>query len=81
MKRVYTKPDVVFESFSLSSSITANCAKEANFSSGQCGFEYTDEMTIFMNSIQGCTFIESDGNWQDRVCYHNPYDWNNLFNS
>ena len=81
MKKPYNKPDVVFESFSLNTSVAANCALEANFSMGACGFEFTDTMTIFIDYTQGCTTIDTNNKYGDLVCYHNPADWNRLFNS
>lgn len=81
MKRAYNKPNVVFERFSLSSSIAAPCALESNFSSGSCGFEFTDEIIVFVTADQGCNTIDADGNYYDLVCYHNPTELNNLFNS
>ena len=93
MKRAYSKPDVYFESFSLSTSIAAGCEEVANFaSSSSCGLEYSDNITLFAESHVGCTpgfGLSEDakvdgsqfGGKFDQLCYHNPSSNYNLFTS
>jgi hypothetical protein len=81
MKRAYTKPDILFESFSLSTSIAGNCAVPTNLPApGQCGLAYGWRV-IFLDSLHGCnkTFPKELGN--DVICYDNPSESNNLFRS
>lgn len=81
MKKTYSKPDVLFESFALNTAITANCEKRGNFQSDVCGYEYTDIIVVFTTEVNGCmngiTLPENE--MFDGICYHNPTDSNNLF--
>lgn len=81
MKKEYTKPDVVFESFSLSSSVTLNCEKKVNFAVNVCGrIPISPGVYVFTAEMTGCTtgykYEQYNG-----VCYHNPLETNNMFNS
>lgn len=84
MKKSYSAPDIVFESFSLSTSIAA-CDIETNFSVGTCGYEVYPGFMIFSVGIDRCgvpiegeIFETSDG---DAICYNNPSGLTNLFSS
>ena len=81
MKKTYTKPEIIFESFSFSTNIAGDCGILYSVSSeGVCGFDYGGEF-IFLTNISGCTKkLEADDNTSG-FCYHNPYDVNRLFNS
>ena len=87
MGKIYTKPDIVFESFSLSTSIAAGCEVKTNTPhSGTCGVQY-GAMTVFLTGVGGCGHqlpFEKDY-WVDKFgnafCYHNPSEDSNLFNS
>ena len=89
MKREYTKPDILFESFSLSTSIAGDCAVKTNTpAEGKCGVPSTGLGIIFTTALTSvCTFgVVDDGTFvvpgsNDRVCYHTPTPVNNLFNS
>lgn len=88
MKREYRKPIVVFEDFTLSAHIAADCeVTNSNPSSGSCA--YTVEIypgrlvNIFTSSVTGvnaCTTIEDSGMY-NTVCYHIPSEDYNLFGS
>lgn len=81
MKKVYTKPDVVFENFSLSTNITS-CEVHANADRGICGCDFIPGLTLFTNTIMGCDLSTEDGAPEyDGICYHNPSDFNNVFKS
>ena len=80
-KRLYNKPEIVFEDFSLSTNI-ATCETKTNVPNNtECG--YVPEGTtipIFVNGITGCTKkVDDDG--YNGFCYHAPTEANNLFNS
>lgn len=82
MKKTYSKPDILFEDFSLSVSIAANCEEETNFAKDQCGYRFAPGMVIFLEGVTGCTTkIEDGSDSYNGICYHNPSDINNLFNS
>ncbi len=89
MKKTYQKPQVTFESFSLSASIAGNCGIKTDLQSQYvCGLEFGDE-TIFTTSITGCTTPIDDGviSGVDQfgnlnpICYHAPSETNRLFGS
>lgn len=89
MKRVYSKPQIYFESFSLSQNIAAGCEVKTNTpAQGQCGVNY-GPFVVFLDSVGSqCT---GDGRVQDvggdgeygGICYHvfSNDGENNLFNS
>lgn len=81
MKKVYAKPEIVFENFSLSTSIAAGCDHDTSLQTyGVCGIEWGGD-TIFLTDILGCIdkYDTDDGN--SGICYHNPTDTTKLFNS
>lgn len=79
MKKQYSAPEIIFEDFSLSSSISAGCEfKTSNQAQGECGYP-TRNGDVFMESITGCKYHKPDLN--DSLCYHVPNDYSNIFNS
>ena len=89
MKKAYSKPEIFFEDFSLSTSITAGCEKRpANATDDGCGVRWGN-IFIFTANVSGCTnkIVEgsTEGNWVDEhnngLCYHNPSDVFNVFSS
>lgn len=79
MKKAYEKPAIIFEDFSLSTSIAAGCEFINDLQSqGTCGYP-TRNGIIFTTEITGCKYHESDVN--DSLCYHVPSDDYNIFNS
>ena len=89
MKREYTKPDILFEGFSLSTSIAGNCETKTDTEAReQCGLPSTGLGIIFTTALTNvCTFrVVDDGTFiipgtNDKVCYHVPISTQNLFNS
>jgi len=82
MKKQYSKPDIMFESFSLCTNIASGCEHGTNFTYGVCGYEFTDEIYIFTTEVSGCNRKIEDGSSRfDGICYHNPSDLNNIFQS
>ena len=90
MKKTYTKPEIMFESFSFSTSIAGTCQVKTNTPNyGNCAYGVTDTSlcltwNVFTSDYNFCTTSEAqdgaaDGLY-DGVCYHAPYG-NNLFNS
>lgn len=80
MKKTYSKPDIVFEDFSLSSSIAGTCNVIVNNSvENSCAyFDERNNKYVFTNEIAACTTKNQDG---DGICYHIPLESNDLFNS
>lgn len=80
MKKSYSKPDILFESFSLSTNVAAGCAVITPLPQlDECGLPYFNWI-IFQNEIQGCTKFPTT-NAGDAVCYHPPTEQTNLFTS
>lgn len=86
MKREYSKPDILFESFSLSTSIAGTCAKDTNTQTQNvCSVYLPGVGNAFLENIFGCKTenggipVQTDG--VGGVCYHVPTPLNNLFMS
>lgn len=82
MKKTYSKPDILFDSFALSTNVAANCEFRTPLPKvDECGMpiRYFNSI-IFVTEMQGCTVIEPSGEY-DSICYHLPTDSNNLFTS
>lgn len=86
MKKTYVKPEIMFESFTLSTNIARDCEGEPvnNATKGTCGIPGSGGDFLFTDGVSGCTI-----DWKgltgvddyNGLCYHNPTDNNNLFNS
>ena len=88
MKKKYMKPEIMFEDFSLNTSIAANCEGIVdNATKGICAVIGTGGIKMFSSSISDCDFYPSNdenGKYSDEwdgFCYHVPTEYNNLFNS
>ena len=89
MKKTYTKPEIMFEDFTLSTNIAAGCEANTTNSStiNTCGLDFSG-VTIFIENMTGCSGgievpRDQDGDGQDvstGICYHNP-SGTNVFNS
>ena len=86
MKKKYTKPYVMFEDFSLNTSIAGTCESIVNNpSKGSCAVIGTGNIAMFSDTVSACEFKPEDMNqstdtWNG-FCYHVPTDDKNLFNS
>jgi len=85
MKKAYSKPEIVFENFSLSTNIAGDCEFKTNtWTYNLCGLESTGIGTVFMSSMSVCSFpadmVGDDDAKYGNICYHVPYG-ENLFNS
>lgn len=81
MKKEYVKPVIVFESFSLSTNIAADCDSiVGNPSQDSCPVMGSGGIAIFIDSTANCVFGPPEGEW-DNLCYHVPIEGNKLFNS
>ena len=80
MKKIYSKPEIMFESFAMSTSIAAGCDNKVTTPTlDHCGVEYEGETLFWDTMVNACTTGLKQGN--DPVCYHNPTDTTNMFNS
>ena len=79
MKKAYSKPVILFESFMLSTNIASGCGPQAELlhADYQCGKMFSNGQTIFMDGMYGCNDIkvvadqDGDGQW-GTFCYHIP---------
>ena len=90
MKKNYEKPMILFEDFTMSKNIAANCDfTDVTATQDQTGCGIAHEIidpftgqittgTIFVSGI--CTLPYNDGDYEG-FCYHNPDGLNNLFAS
>lgn len=80
MKKAYSKPEIMFESFMSSTSI-ASCGRDTDLPSTKtCGITFGDEdQVFFIGKETGCNVAVADG--FNGVCYHNPSDTAMLFGS
>ena len=91
MKKTYSKPDIFFEDFSLSTSIAAGCEVYPTNSTDACGVKWKKGAYLFTSALYGCNriitdaekdpeknLVDSKGNG---LCYHNPSADYNVFNS
>ena len=85
MKKTYIKPEIFFDSFSLSTNIATNCEVTFDLASrGSCGIPDDNDtgMNIFDLGTGGtCTAPGKGSETYDGLCYHVPTENNNLFNS
>ena len=86
MKKSYGKPDIVFDSFQMESSI-GSCAKRCGPIQDECGILWTPD-TVFAEApginSNACTIdvdINVDTESFDEMCYHVPFDGMQLFTS
>ncbi len=86
MKKIYSKPEIIFEDFTLSENIAGNCEGiVGNPSKGSCAVNGTGGIVMFDGSVSACDYSPEDMNgtadmW-DGYCYHVPTEYSNLFNS
>lgn len=78
-KKVYKKPELYYESFTLSSSIAAGCEGIATFGEGMCGI-YVPELNFTLFTLEMSCQVTTPAN-DDTFCYHAPTDSNNVFSS
>lgn len=85
MKKVYTKPQIEFESFTLCNSIAAGCEVTTNLpSANRCGVMFSG-VSVFMSGMTGCEGMPiisegGDGDFNG-LCYHVSTNGYNLFTS
>lgn len=90
MKKNYTKPEIIIESFSLCTNVAAGCEHTnvtPSYGVQGCGYKLDRFNTVVFTSGMGCSRNElidsnigSDGSY-NTVCYHVPNQDSNLFTS
>jgi hypothetical protein len=86
MKRVYSKPEIYFESFSLSQNIAAGCEEKTHTPAARaCAVDFSG-LSLFLDGMDACNDIKvtnlgGDGDLNG-ICYHVYTDGSkNFFNS
>ena len=82
LKKQYLKPVILFEDFTMSTSISAGCDKMVGAPTrDSCGVLFGDGF-VFIEGITGCVIKPVDGSDEyNGFCLHVPYDEHVLFNS
>lgn len=86
MKKKYEKPEIMFESFSMSTNIASGCEHQnVTHSDGVygCGYKLERFDDVVFTEAVGCNaheVLDSDGSY-NKICYHVPSENNNLFTS
>lgn len=82
--KAYSKPNIVFEDFSLSTSIADNCSLKTNtLHQWSCAVQF-GSMKVFTVSVVGCTesgCIAVNSDEFNGLCYHVPTNGRNVFMS
>ena len=86
MKKLYSKPEIMFENFSMSVNVAAGCENiNRNPTSGVCAYiipadEFDPEKHVFTGKIGACIVKEESGDYNG-ICYDTPSETYNLFSS
>lgn len=82
MKKVYTKPQIAFESFQLTSNIAGDCNTKPNTQADDATCGYNDNGWIVFQNSAVCIHVQvgPDGK-HNRLCYHVPTGDMSVFTS
>ena len=81
MKKLYSKPGIVYEDFSMCTHIAKTCDVElGTFAQGTCGGYSYGSFAVFLTDMIGCD-IATDDSGDNKICYHVPINGARLFNS
>lgn len=83
MKKLYSKPEIMFEDFTLSENIAGDCANiVGNASEYSCPYVDRSGNNVFTERLATiCTDVQQADGANNGICYHVPYDSTDLFNS
>ena len=82
MKKAYMKPEIVFESFQLSTNIATVCERRVDTKSNDdCGIQWGFKIVFADTPTSQCTQKIGEHDIWAGVCYHNPSEDSNLFAS
>ena len=79
MKKMYEKPIVIIEDFTLCENVAAGCELKSNHAKDSCAYEDYGWMT-FTSSISACEDVQIDQE-DEKLCYHVPTEAYNIFTS
>ena len=74
MKKTYTKPEIMFEDFSLSTSIALGCVYGAQHQQYMCPYVDNEffEAVIFLESMGNVCETQVEDSANNGLCYHDP---------
>ena len=83
MKKIYIKPDIIFEDFALVTSIATCEVTISNQSVDTCAYIVQDPIKpikyhVFDEGLSVCETYPQEGEYNG-LCYHNPSESYNLF--
>ncbi len=78
MKKEYKKPELLFDSFELSTNIASGCATKVYHSETSCS--YSDGVGKIFLDMTICDYAPGDSTTPN-ICYHNPTPETALFDS
>lgn len=83
MKKVYSKPEIMFESFTMSTNIAGTCGKDIAMPTNKegCGYPVEGYGTIFLTDMSGCAKKLPPKTEYNGICYDVPVPEGLLFNS
>lgn len=87
MKKIYSKPEILFEDFAVTATIASGCERPCNQNEGTCAFEFQCGpwvMYIFnLEPGSPCSDGAENlvGTEHDGLCYHAPSESFNTFSS
>ena len=83
MKKSYSKPEILFESFAMSTSIATTCEVRFELQAKDvCGYPGSAPgLTIFATTYGGCTVEGKADDEYNGLCYNVPDETYNLFQS
>lgn len=80
MKKAYSKPEILFESFVANVNIAACEVDLNNPTTSSCFIGYGTDMRLFIGGA--CNVIITEANEGEyNVCYHNPTELGRIFGS
>ena len=83
MKKAYTKPAIMFEDFTLSTNIAADCEHQNVLPSlGQtgCGIDFGN-LVVFVENVLCSLSVGVDDGKYNTICYNIPAGGENIFTS
>lgn len=81
MKKAYSKPEIVFEGFALSTNIAGDCEVKTHTPSyGNCAYDMGGYM-VFTTDVTACAGMPIEDSESNGFCYHVPNPSSSIFNS
>ena len=77
MKKTYTKPEINFDSFGITTTFASTCSFHPEYADDHsCGYNM-HRRVIFVSENSGCKYVSADGAYG--ICYYVPTGDSNVF--